>query len=109
MSTYFSADGNTAYVTCAVCDTGGDDTMVFWFDEDEGELHGWPQAYKWTLWARIKYAWRHILYGKTWPEGVYVAWHEHTNRDDVKALGEWLVEKSGRIGTLGTEDNGGQS
>ena len=98
MGTYFSADGNTAYVTCCVCGTACDDAMLFWFDEEDGELSGWPQAYEWSFWQRLKQAWRFIRHGQHWPCGVSVAWHGRTDRDDVRQLGEWLIEKSGRVG-----------
>ena len=103
MSTYFSADGNAAYVTCRVCDTDCD-AMLFYFDDEDGELTGWPQPRQKSLWGRIKHAIRFVRYGHNWVPGISVGWHELTDRDDVKALGEWLVEKSGRIGMLETEE-----
>ena len=97
MSVYFNADRTKAFVTCAVCDGRGDDMALFIIDE-EGELSLFPIRETWTLVQRIRQAMRFVWYGSHWTLGINVGWHEATDRDDVMALGHWLVEVADKIG-----------
>ena len=50
------------------------------------------------FWQRLREAWRFLRHGTYWNLGLDIGMHEATDREPVRALGEWLVEKSQRIG-----------
>ena len=98
---YFSEDGNSVLVTCAVCGVGCD-TLKFDLEGWDEETWGFINVYggrqnRWTLWHRLKALWRMLRGNDLWPEALEIGWREE-HREGIRKLGEWLVEKSQEVG-----------